>query len=139
MTLVDLECGTCGLRWSGRPGAPCPVGHTKRPPDRESEIIAEIVRLKHGPNGTGQRGSCDRDCAKCALEKELEEVRAARGSETAAPPRTTDGDTPGANRIAALETALRSLIARVRRTGGYASPEEQAALWEAERVLGGGA
>lgn len=92
MILVDLECGTCGLRWSGRPGAQCPVGHAA--PD---------------------------------------------GSEPADPPRPTVEDTPGANRVAALETALRGLVARVRRTGGYASPEEQAALWEAERVLGGGA
>lgn len=94
MILIDLECGTCGLRWSGRPGAQCPVGHQDPDPD---------------------------------------------GSETADPPRPTVEDTPGANRVAALESALRSLVTRVRRTGGYASPEEQAALWEAERVLGGGA
>lgn len=104
--------------------------------DRAAELIARIVRLKHGLKGTGRDGPCEPDCLKCALEKELDAVRAARGSETAAPPRTTDGDPAGANRIVALESALRSLISRVRRTGGYASPEEQAALLEAELVLG---
>lgn len=39
-------------------------------------------------------------------------------------------------RVADLRTALSALIARVRRTGGYASPEDQAVLWHAERVLG---
>lgn len=36
-----------------------------------------------------------------------------------------------------LRAALRSLIARVRRTGGYASPEEQDVLRAAERALSG--
>lgn len=40
-----------------------------------------------------------------------------------------------APRIAALETALAALISRVRATGGYASPEEQDALWRAEQLL----
>ncbi|HEU4727664.1 MAG TPA: hypothetical protein VFT22_07240 [Kofleriaceae bacterium] len=39
------------------------------------------------------------------------------------------------SRLTALESALRALVARVRRAGGYASPAEQAALWEAERAL----
>lgn len=34
-----------------------------------------------------------------------------------------------------LRNALRSLIARVRSVGGYATPEEQEALWEAERLV----
>ncbi len=41
-------------------------------------------------------------------------------------------------RIAELEDALRSLIARVRRVGGYATPEEQDDLRRAERVLRSG-
>lgn len=40
------------------------------------------------------------------------------------------------DRIAALESALRGLVARVRRTGGYADLEDQQALWTAELVLG---
>lgn len=43
-----------------------------------------------------------------------------------------------AGRVTALEAVLRALIARIRRAGGYASPEEQRVLWEAERVVGGG-
>lgn len=35
-----------------------------------------------------------------------------------------------------LTAALRALIARLRRTGGYATPEEQDALWRAEQVMG---
>lgn len=42
-------------------------------------------------------------------------------------------------RIVALEGALRSVIARVRSAGGYATPEQQDILFNAERVLAGGA
>jgi Fe-S-cluster-containing dehydrogenase component len=38
-------------------------------------------------------------------------------------------------RTTALEIALRALISRLRRVGGYASPEDQQALWDAEWVL----
>lgn len=41
------------------------------------------------------------------------------------------------DRVGELTDSLRALIARVRRTGGYASPEEQDVLREAERVVGG--
>ncbi len=41
------------------------------------------------------------------------------------------------DRIASLEAALRSPIDRIRRTGGYATPEEQDVLWRAEEVLKG--
>lgn len=34
-----------------------------------------------------------------------------------------------------MRLALEAMVARVRRIGGYAEPEEQRALWEAERVL----
>lgn len=40
-------------------------------------------------------------------------------------------------RISALTSALRSLITRIRRCGGYATPEEQEDLYRAERVLAG--
>jgi hypothetical protein len=40
-------------------------------------------------------------------------------------------------RIATLETALRGLVDRIRRDGGYASPEDQDALWAAEAALAG--
>ena len=43
-----------------------------------------------------------------------------------------------ASRIANLEAALSELIARVERTGGYASPEEQDVLHRARQVLAGG-
>lgn len=39
-------------------------------------------------------------------------------------------------RVHELRTALTALIARVRKVGGYATPEEQQVLWEAERVVG---
>lgn len=48
-------------------------------------------------------------------------------------------DTDDLARIATLESALSALIARVRRTGGYASPEEQDVLRAAEQALAGGA
>jgi hypothetical protein len=38
-------------------------------------------------------------------------------------------------RTTALEIVLRALISRLRRVGGYASPEDQQALWDAEWVL----
>ena len=38
-------------------------------------------------------------------------------------------------RIADLEAGLRALVARVRSTAGYATPEEQSALWRAEQLL----
>lgn len=41
-------------------------------------------------------------------------------------------------RVAELEGALRGLVARIRRVGGYATVEEQEALRHAEWVLGGG-
>lgn len=41
-------------------------------------------------------------------------------------------------RISSMETALTSLIARIRKTGGYSTPEEQDALRTAEWVLAGG-
>lgn len=41
-------------------------------------------------------------------------------------------------RIVALEGALRSVIARLRSAGGYATPEQQDILFHAERVLAGG-
>lgn len=41
-------------------------------------------------------------------------------------------------RIASLETALTSLVARIRKVGGYSTPEEQDALRTAEWVLAGG-
>lgn len=41
------------------------------------------------------------------------------------------------DRISKLEAALRSLIDRIRHTGGYATPEEQGVLWNAEEVLKG--
>lgn len=40
-------------------------------------------------------------------------------------------------RIATLKSALAALIARVRRTGGYATPEEQDVLRAAEQALTG--
>ena len=45
---------------------------------------------------------------------------------------------PDLARIYDLEGALRGLIGRVRKVGGYASPEEQEALWRAERALASG-
>jgi hypothetical protein len=41
-------------------------------------------------------------------------------------------------RIASLEIALTSLISRIRKVGGYSTPEEQDALRTAEWVLAGG-
>lgn len=41
--------------------------------------------------------------------------------------------------VATLRSALAALIARVRRTGGYATPEEQDVLRAAEQALAGGA
>lgn len=35
-----------------------------------------------------------------------------------------------------LQEALRSLVAMIRRQGGYATPEDQIALWRAENLLG---
>lgn len=40
-------------------------------------------------------------------------------------------------RVHELRTALTALIARVRKVGGYATPEEQQVLWEAERAVEG--
>lgn len=48
-----------------------------------------------------------------------------------------DGTTESSRRIADLERVLRSLVVRIRKVGGYSTPEEQDVLWEAERVLGG--
>lgn len=48
-----------------------------------------------------------------------------------------DGTTESSRRIADLEHVVRSLVARIRKVGGYSTPEEQDVLWEAERVLGG--
>lgn len=45
---------------------------------------------------------------------------------------------PSLCRVQELEDALRSLIARIRRVGGYATPEEQNDLRNAERVLRSG-
>jgi hypothetical protein len=30
-------------------------------------------RTKHGPRGSGERGSCDKDCLKCEAEKLIDE------------------------------------------------------------------
>lgn len=38
-------------------------------------------------------------------------------------------------RIAELEEALRSLVNRIRRVGGYSTPEDQGSLWLAEQLL----
>jgi len=58
----------------------------------------------------------------------------------AAPPLmldTTGSAEPSQERISELETALRGLVARVDRAGGYASPEEQDVLRRARQVLAG--
>lgn len=43
--------------------------------DAIGDLIARIVQLKHGPDGTGRQGPCDPDCQKCDLERQLKELR----------------------------------------------------------------
>lgn len=57
-------------------------------------------------------------CATCAARKIAE-------SERCAPLRVHE-----------VEEALRSLVALIRRQGGYMTPEDQYALWRAETLLG---
>lgn len=38
-------------------------------------LRSELGHLKHGSGGSGRRGACDPDCRKCAIERQLEEIR----------------------------------------------------------------
>lgn len=45
---------------------------------REAQIRrlrSERSHLKHGPGGSGQRGPCDPNCRKCAIDRQLEEIQ----------------------------------------------------------------
>lgn len=41
----------------------------------ETFLRQAAVAMKHGPGGTGERGDCSPDCAKCKTEKLYESVR----------------------------------------------------------------
>jgi hypothetical protein len=46
----------------------------------DAELLRELKHiaayLKHGPNGRGERGPCDPDCAKCGVEADIKELEA---------------------------------------------------------------
>lgn len=69
-------------------------------------------------------GAAGAECPQCALQPVV--------------PGSVVLDVRMPARITELEQALRDLIARVRRVGGYSTPEEQDALWRAEQLLSTG-
>lgn len=115
-------CEVCGHWWLGWPASTCPRKgrHGAPPADRISD--ADIERFLCGFYVARPR-------LHAAL-LELEERRAGdRGTGVVPAAATPD--------VTALTAALRALITRIRRVGGYSTPAEQQALWEAEQLVGG--
>jgi len=54
--------------------------HPDDPEERMKRIRERMSRLKHGPKGTGQPGSCEPDCLKCELDRELKALQLGRAA-----------------------------------------------------------
>lgn len=114
-------CTTCGHVWDTTQSPTCPGIHL---------FACEgcgVIRLLDQLDATMR-------CETCRAETAAGDQLCAGGGEA------VSVYTPAGalDRIAEIESALAELIARVERTGGYASPEEQDVLQRARRVLAGG-
>lgn len=140
-----------GERYAERPQ---PIGRARRQDQAAAaDLEAKLAAIRASAPPLELRSDPERDPAHVAriLELEAQIDRARRTIEffTSASGTPFDWEAwlrceaelqpSGPARIAALETALAALISRVRATGGYASPEEQDALWRAEQLLAGAA
>lgn len=84
-----------------------------------------LSRLVCGGCGLAWYGVAGAECPQCALQPVVPE-----GQPVAVPVQPAVSA-----REAALESALRALVARIRRVGGYADDADQLALWRAEQLL----
>lgn len=137
--------------WSGAGERSQPIGRAPRLDQAATaDLEAKLAAIRASAPPLELRSDPERhpaDVARIAeLEAQIDRARRTIEFFTSAPGTPFDweawlrGETEmhpphQAGRIAALETALAALISRVRATGGYASPEEQDALWRAEQLL----
>lgn len=140
--LTPRRCSTCDLRWTGRPGDPCPSSKCATNRSEHREVSAYGLRHKMTTcTGCGRTAMLYHQegghppwmCGVCEVRREASE-RASRAAAVAGPQDLERRELDSARADAALDSVAR-LARIIRRAGGYMAPADQHALWEAEAML----